>query len=261
MNIESFDRNAESEAVVAALRRDGAAVVREQVGSGITAAVLAELRGPFDARGTHDQNDFNGYKTLRLSGILGISPRSAELVGHPRVIEVADAILLPHCHNYQTGSLTAIEIHPGEADQYLHSDDVIYPIRIPGIELQLSAMWALDDFTAENGATRVIPGSHRRMDMIPRPAEAPVQAEMPAGSVLFYLGSTLHGGGANRSSAPRAGLINTYALGWLRQEENQYLNVPREVAESYPEPIRRLMGYQSCGHLGAYQKPDGEWAD
>ena len=84
---------------------------------------------------------------------------------------------------------------------------------------------------------------------------------MPRGSVLFYLGSTLHGGGANHSRAPRAGLINTYALGWLRQEENQYLNVPREIAESYPKQIQYLMGYRSHGLLGGFQDSDGSWSD
>ncbi len=82
---------------------------------------------------------------------------------------------------------------------------------------------------------------------------------MSKGSVLFYLGSVLNGGGANKSDKPRAGLINTYSLGWLRQEENQYLNVPREIAESYPEHIKKLMGYQSCGLLGGYQGSDGSY--
>ena len=261
MPIESYDRRIKTEDVVAALRRDGAVIVREQVDTPIADAVLAELREPFDTRGKEDQNPFNGYKTLRAYGVLGVSRTSAALVGHPRVMEVADAILLPHCINYRIGSLSAIEIHPGEEEQFLHTDDAIYPIRIPGLEMQVSAMWALEDFTIENGATRVILGSHKRKELIPQfPApEDEAQAVMPKGSVLFYLGSTLHGGGANRSAAPRAGLINTYALGWLRQEENQYLSVPREVAESYPAPIQHLMGYQAHGRLlGSYPGcPDG----
>ena len=253
MSIESFDPRIKTDELVSALSRDGAVIVRDQVEPEIVDAVLGELREPFDAQGTQDQNPFNGYETLRVYGILGISPTSAELVAHPRVMEVADAILLPHCINYRIGSLSAIEIHPGEEDQRLHTDDVIYPIRIPGMELQLSAMWPLQDFTLENGATRVVLGSHRRKELVPPESEDVAHAVMPAGSVLFYLGSTLHGGGANRSAAPRAGLINTYALGWLRQEENQYLSVPREVAESHSEQIQRLMGYQGHGRmLGSY---------
>ena len=259
MSLESFDRSVSSDLVIAALRRDGAAIVREQVDAEVAAAVLQDLREPFDTEGTLQQSDFNGYKTLRLGRILALSRTAAELVGHPRVLEVADAILLAHCLNYRIGSLTAIEVWPGEGEQRLHTDDVIYPIRMPGMELQLSALWALDDFSTENGATRVLPGSHERRSFVPPRLADLVQAVMPRGSVLFYLGSTLHGGGANRTARPRAGLVNTYALGWLRQEENQYLQVPRALAETYPETIQRLLGYQSHGLVGGYQGPDGAW--
>jgi len=260
MDIEYFDRDTPSEDVVAALHRDGAAVVRDQLDRELADAVLAELRPHFDREGRLTEGDFNGYKTLRTSGILARSRTSAALIGHRRVMEIADALLLPHCINYQLGSATAIEILPGERDQLLHTDDGIYPMRMPGIQLQVSAMWPLVDFTSENGATRVVPRSHLTREPAMEKPEA-IQAPMSKGSVLFYLGSTLHGGGANRSAAPRAGLINTYSLGWLRAEENHFLMVPREVADSYPDPIRRLLGYQSHGRLiGAYQgDPDGHW--
>ncbi len=271
MPLEYFDPDVDSADVVKALRRDGAAVVRNQVGPEVTDAILTELRKPFDEFGKCDESDFNGYKTLRVSGILGISPTSAELVAHPRAMEVADAILLAHCLNYRIGSLTAIEINPCETDKYLHTDDGIYPLRIPGVQFQISALWALEDFTEENGATRVALGSHvdqgtnryyAREEEYDGASDRPdeiVQAIMPKGSLLFYLGNTRHGGGANRTDKPRAGLINTYALGWLRQEENQYLNVPREIAEQHSETIQKLMGYQLHRTLGAFQHPDGTW--
>ena len=271
MPLTYFDPDAETANVVAALRRDGAAVITKQVAPELTDAVLAELRTPFDEVGRFDESDFNGYTTLRVSGVLAISPTSPELVAHARVLEVADAILLEHCVNYRIGSLTAIEIHPGETDQYMHVDDSIYPVRMPGMQLQISAMWALQDFTEENGATRVALGSHvdqgtnryfSRQEEFDGASDSPdevVQAVMPKGSVLFYMGTTLHGGGANRTDKPRAGLINTYALGWLRQEENQYLNVPREIADQHSETIQKLMGYQLHRTLGAYQHPDGSW--
>jgi len=283
VGVESYTADVETSAVVAALKRDGAVIIRNQVEDQTADAVLAELREPFDTVGRCDEDDFNGYKTLRVSGILAVSPASADLVGHPRVVEIANAILLANCLNYRIGSLTGIEIHPGEVDQDLHMDDGIYPIRFPDIPFQISAMWSLNDFTGENGATRVVPGSHlrpeskeRRGPSVPRdpqlatrrererlasPDENVVQAVMPKGSVLFYLGSTFHGGGANKTDTPRAGLVNTYALGWLRQEENQYLNVPREIADGYPDHIRRLMGYQMHGTLGSYQNPDGMWVE
>lgn len=267
MPLEYFEADADNADVIAALRRDGATVIRNQVTDELVDAVLADLREPFDSVGRFDESDFNGYKTLRVSAILRDSIRSAELVAHQRVMDVADAILLEHCQNYRIGSLTAIEIWPGETEQYLHTDDGIYPLRIPGMQLQISALWALNDFTVENGATRVVLGSHLETDPdkyynrehYDAEPEGLVQAVMPKGSLLLYLGTTWHGGGANRTDTPRAGLVNTYALGWLRQEENMYLQVPREIAESYPETIQNLLGYQKHRTLGAYQNPDGSW--
>jgi ectoine hydroxylase-related dioxygenase (phytanoyl-CoA dioxygenase family) len=260
--LKSFDNTVASSKVASALMRDGGVIVLNQAEPSIIDTLADEFRPHFDQQGAKFQNDFNGYKTLRLSGILGISRTSAELIAHPRVIEVADAVLGPHCVNYRIGSCTAIEILPGEQAQVLHTDDGFYPMRIPGVEFQISAMWALDDFTVENGATRIVPGSHGHQS--PAVNEDKVlQAVMPKGSVLFYLGSTLHGGGANQSDSSRSGFINTYSLGWLRQEENQYLTIPREIADSYPEQIRRLMGYQAHGpFLGVYpDDPDDYWFD
>lgn len=259
MILPSFERNASSDDIVQALRDVGAAVVRRLVDRATMAAVAAELRPFFDSEGELPQSDFNGYRTLRVSGILARSRSAAGLIAHPLVMKVADAVLLPHCINYRIGSTTGIEIWPGEAQQRLHRDDAIYPLRVPGTEWQISANWAIEDFTEENGATHVVLGSHLWTE--PRdPNEAEqVRAVMPQGSVLFYLGSVWHGGGANRSDRPRMGLVNTYSLGWLRQEENQYLTIPRDVAERYPEEVRRLMGYQGHGRLlGWYpDNPDG----
>lgn len=261
--VQTLDRESDSNDVVAALMGDGGVIVADQVSDDVIDRILENLRGPFDEQGHKFQNDFNGYTTLRLGGILGLSRASADLIAHPRVMEVADAVLKRHCSSYRIGSTTAIEIHPGEKAQVLHRDDGFYPMRLPDVEFQISAMWALHDFTVENGATRIVPGSHHDRDIDSVEEKDVEQAVMPRGSVLFYLGSTLHGGGANTSNAPRTGLINTYSLGWLRQEENQYLTVPREIADSYPDHVRRLMGYQAHGrYLGVYPgDPDGYWFD
>jgi ectoine hydroxylase-related dioxygenase (phytanoyl-CoA dioxygenase family) len=261
--VQTLDGESESNDVVAALMRDGGVIVADQVSDDVIDRILKNLRRPFDEQGHKFQNDFNGYTTLRLGGILGLSRASADMIAHPRVMEVADAVLKRHCSSYRIGSTTAIEIHPGEKAQVLHRDDGFYPLRLPDVEFQISAMWALHDFTVENGATRIVPGSHRDRDIDSAEEKDVEQAVMPRGSVLFYLGSTLHGGGANTTNAPRTGLINTYSLGWLRQEENQYLTVPREIADSYPDHVRRLMGYQAHGrYLGVYPgDPDGYWFD
>ena len=125
-----------------------------------SSAARRNLRPEFEARGKLQENDFNGYKTLRISSVLGYAPASAPLIAAPLVLGVAERILKPHCHAYRIGSATGIEIWPGEGDQVLHTDDSIYPLRIPGVEFQIGVMIALTDFTEENGATRLVLGSH-----------------------------------------------------------------------------------------------------
>lgn len=263
--LASFEKGTPTNKVLAALRRDGAVVVERQVDAELADTVLRELRPHFDEQGRASVSDFNGYSTLRLACVLSHARSSAALIAHPLVLEIADAVLLPHCLSYQIGSTTAIEIWPGESNQVLHRDDTIYPMRLPGMELQLSAMWALQDFTAENGATRLVLGSHNlELEDSEHVREGSVcDAVMPKGSVLFYMGRTVHGGGANRSNAPRAGLINTYSLGWLQPEVNHCLTYSSDFVKSFPKPIPRLMGYQSHGrHLGLFPgDPDGYWVD
>ena len=267
MGMQYFEPDVDIDTIMAAMRDDGACVVTNVISDELADSVLEELQPHFDKVGKFDENDFNGYSTLRVSSVLGISPSSVPLVEHDRVIEVGDALLLPNCHSYRIGSLTAIQILPGETTQLMHTDDGIYPMRLPGVQLQFSALWSLCDFTEENGATRVFLGSHKKPTFNSYgigdrdEVEGVVQAVMPKGSLLFYMGTALHGGGANKTQLPRTALINTYALGWLRQEENQILNVPRDIADGFSDRLRRLMGYSMCGTLGAYQEPDGSWVD
>ncbi len=254
---------ANTDKIAKALDEDGAVIVERVAPPDLVDRVVAELRPHFDREGHRFQNEFNGYATLRLGGILALSPSSVELIAHALVLALADHVLKPNCESYRIGSCTGIEILPGEADQELHRDDDLYPVRIPEVDYQISAMWALDDFTVSNGATRVVPGSHDLRPIAGVPTGEIEQATMPRGSLLLYTGSLIHGGGANRGGDPRCGLINTYSLGWLRQEENQYLTIPREVADGFPESVRRLIGYQSHGpYLGVYpDDPDGNWFD
>ena len=259
--LKTFDNKSDSESVLSALMLDGSAIIADQVSDNLIDQISVELSPHFKVEGPKFQNEFNGYKTSRLGGILALSNSSQQLIAHPRVMEIADHVLKPHCANYRIGSCTAIEIHPGEEDQALHRDDDIYPIRIPRVEFQIGAMWALDDFTLDNGATRVVVGSQDLRPISEVTDTELVQATMTKGSLLLYLGSVIHGGGANKSESTRSGLINTYSLGWLRQEENQYLTIPREIADGYPEDVQRLLGYQVHDeHLGVYPgDPDGRW--
>ena len=259
--LKTLSKNSSTREILHVLNDDGGVIVANQVSDDVVDRVSEELRPHFDAHGTKHQGDFTGYTTLRIYAVPAVSRDTLDLIPHPRVMQVADGNQNPQCSNFQQGTTTAIEIHPGESDQELHRDDSIYPIRIPDVEFQVSALWALDDFTKENGATRVVPGSHDLRGIDGVSEDDIIQAEMPRGSVLFYMGSTIHGGGANRSELPRSGLISTYSLGWLRQEDNQYLSVPREMADSFPEHVRRLMGYQTHDKmLGTYPgDPDGLW--
>ncbi|MEQ8651855.1 MAG: phytanoyl-CoA dioxygenase family protein [Kiloniellales bacterium] len=266
MPLSYLEGTVDTETVVAALRRDGAVAVTNLVCEDLADRVAAELRAPLDASGLRSVSEFNGDKTLRISNVLASAPSSAALVDHDLVVGVANEILLPHCATYRIGSLTAIEIHPGEAEQALHRDDSLYPIEISGLELQIGVMWSLNDFTVENGGTRVVPGSHRFLRSWHLPDLSGWESTvMPKGSALFYLGSTWHGGGANRSNSPRMGLINTYALGWLRQESNQYLTTPPEVAIQFEPRLRALLGYTPHGagddHIGTFRGDCPAWLD
>ena len=261
MSIQSFSKDEKLDTILAALKKDGAVIVENVVSSNTVDAIAKELRPHFDSEGDTTVSEFNGYKTLRVGATLACAPASADIIGHSLVMQVMDAVLLPFCVNYQIGSTTAIEILPGEKAQMLHRDDAIYPVRWGGLEIQASALFALDDFTKENGGTHVLLNSHAAMGPIMIKHEQSVQAVMPKGSVLFYLGSTCHGGGANQSKKPRAALITTYSLGWLKQEEQQMLCIPKERVESYPAHLQRLIGYQTHGpYLGLYpDDPDGHW--
>lgn len=260
-SLPSFANSASTFDVVAALRHRGGAIIQNQIEDKLADDVVAELRPYFDEKGRASESDFNGFSTLRLSRILAYSRSAAKLIAHKRVMEIADAVLLDQCVSYQLGSTTGIEIHPGETAQKLHRDDEIYPLSMPGIDVQISALWALNDFTAENGATRVAIDPRKKLEPFTIRDEDVVQAVMPKGSVLFYLGRTWHGGGANTSKAPRAALINTYSLGWLKPEVSYTLMHPKELIHSFDQPIPRLLGYQGHGsHIGQYPgDPDNRW--
>lgn len=244
MTLSAFAKDADLGQVTEALRRDGAVIVKDLVNADVVDAVCRELRPELDAKGLQQESAFNGSLTNRIGNILAVSPSAAALLEHDMVVAVANEILLPFCAGYQISSATAIEVMPGEGAQALHRDDTPYPIDIAGMELQIGVMWSLSDFTPENGGTRIVPGSHRllRSWHLPdlRNWEA---AAMPKGSALFYMGSTWHGAGANQTNDRRMGLINVYSLGWLRQEVNQYLTHPPEIAAKFSPRLRALLGY------------------
>lgn len=266
MSLTYLERTADAKTVADILRRDGAVAVRNLVTPERADAVTSELRPQLDAEGLKAQSIFNGDLTRRYDGALSTAPGAAELVDHDLVIGVLDETLLPFASTYRISSISAIEIMPGEKDQALHRDDTVYPIDVAGMELTVGVMWSLSDFTPDNGGTRVIPGSHRYLRSWHLPDLSRWEATvMPKGSAVLYLGSTWHGGGANRSDAPRLGLVNTYCLGWLRPEVNQYLTTPPDVAARYGPRLRALLGYMPHGATddlcGGFRGECEAWVD
>jgi ectoine hydroxylase-related dioxygenase (phytanoyl-CoA dioxygenase family) len=246
--------------VAAAIARDGAAIVDRVADPDLVGRILDETRPHLEATAV-GADDFSGRRTRRTGSLVARSPGARELVAHPLVLGVCEEVLGPHATSYQLHLTQIIDIGPGEPSQPLHRDQWAWDFfPFPeGVEVELSTIWAMQDFTEANGATRVVPGSHRwPADRRPGPDES-VPAEMEAGSVLLYTGSAWHGGGANTTERSRTAVNIDYCLGWLRQEENQYLSCPPEVARELPLPLARLIGYSraafALGYFGDTQDP------
>jgi len=239
-----------------ALNAQGAVIV-ENVISRATAEQIRRELDPWMPSAYLGQEAFLGFKTRRLGGLTIKSPTFARLLTHPLMLGVCDRLLLLHCSLYQLAYTQVIEIGAGEPAQTLHRDDIIYSIPPPHPEFEVLFALALTEFTEENGATRIALGSHRwEPDRVAHP-EGTVSAVMPVGSVLFFLGSTWHGGGNNRSTNPRVGVFTKYSLGHLRQEENQFLIAPPAVARTLSPELRALIGYKvGSPYLGYVLEPE-----
>ena len=269
MDVPRVGSDASVDEVEAALRESGCVVVERLAPVDLVERIEADLEPFLDATPAGG-DEFTGFNTRRTGSLLARSRDFGLLAAHPIVVGALDRVLGDHATSYQLHLTQVIEIGAGEPAQLVHRDQWafdFFPFP-PGFEVECHTMWAMNDFTEENGATRVIPGSHRWEDKLRPTVDETVPAEMPKGSVLFYLGSLYHGGGANRSE--RATRVNVgYTLSWLRQEENQYLACPPEVARELPEDLARLAGYRrgayALGYYGDLRDPydavRGEHAD
>jgi ectoine hydroxylase-related dioxygenase (phytanoyl-CoA dioxygenase family) len=186
------------------------------------------------------RDDFEGHNTRRVYALFAKTRALDALATHPTILSILDHVL----DEYHLSAPAGIEIGPGERAQVLHPDDALYPIPRPHVELVVNIMWPLIDFTEANGATRIIPGSHKwGGDRYPGPSDEPVSITMPAGSALVYLGSVWHGGGANNTDEPRLGVVLHYARAWLRQVEQHVLAVSPDVMATLPDRLQELLGY------------------
>jgi len=259
-------------AVVAALHEHGGVVVEGLLGGETLDRFNVEI-DPLLAQVRPDRKFLNpaldwffGARTRHITAVATKSRTFvSDLLMHPTLLGVCDAILGPACARYQLNLAHILDRGPGSEPQYIHRDELVWVhVPRPHPELQIASVIALVEFTAENGATRVVPGSHRwDWERMPEPHEFAI-ASMPAGSAVMYLGSTLHGGGANITVDQwRRGMHLSYVLGWLRTEENHYLATPPEIARTLPRQAQELLGYaahdalaQGGGYLGALDLRD-----
>lgn len=242
MPIVTLSTAAQLPLILEALQSDGCVVLADCLTHDEVDQYRTDLQPILD-KSLFGDGKFVGNRTKRLGGLFLKSKIAQRAALDPSILRIVESVLSENCEQYQVNLTQAVEIHPGEPDQYLHADQGLFDYcKIEG-ECMMNVMWALTPFDEATGATRVVPGSHLwPPERVPLASEIET-ATMEPGSVLIWLGSLLHAGGANRSSLPRLGTIISYNLGWLRQAENQSLTYPPEVARDFPEELQELIGY------------------
>jgi len=224
------------DADLARVQRDGYVILPDLLSADQLAGIREAVAPLLDL---HGRNPFEGHATQRVYSVLNKTRVCDVIADHPRVLALLDRLLLP---NYLLSMLQVINILPGEQAQMLHTDDAFYPLPRPRKALGAATIWAIDDFTADNGATDIIPGSHLWGDQKPDPADRrPVT--MAAGSCVFFPGTLWHGGGANRSDRPRLAVTAQYCEPWVRPQEAFTLSMTRDTVRAVSEDIRRMLGY------------------
>ena len=248
MSVVHLPASASVEEIHEVLHRDAALIIDELASVEQVDAISAEM-APFIEATPPGSDDFSGRNTTRTGALIARSPSSHALIQHPTILGVTEQ-LLHRAQSFQLHLTQVISIGPDSPGQSIHRDQWAFDFfEFPSdYDVQCNTIWALTDFTEANGATRLMPGSQHLPDSFEHTVDETVPAEMMKGSCLLYTGKVFHGGGANTTDATRVGLNITYDVGWLRQEENQYLSVPHDVAAELPDELLRLMGYR----IGAY---------
>lgn len=254
--LTTLPADASTEDILEVINRDGA-VILENV---LTEADIRQFRqelDPYMEATSNGQDEFSGTSTTRTGALVARSAKAREMVMHPTVVKAANEFLSPYCERIQLHLTQIIRLKPGQGKQMIHRDRWAWGKGLKEVEPQLNTIWALSDFTEENGATQVVPGSIDWPDGRKAAPEEICQAVMSIGSVLIYTGSVFHGGGENRSNADRIGVNLTYALGWLRQEENQYLSCPPDIARDFSPELQDMLGYAMGQYAMGYYSPPG----
>jgi len=224
------------------IARDGYTILERAIEPDFIDALNADLARLERELGIRpSRNPFEGTRTLRIYNLLVHGKLWERIPVHEKVLPIVEGVLDPGC---LVSSLSSINIGPDETPQPIHADDQLMPIPKPHPPTVCNTMWALTDFTAANGATRIIPGSHLR-DHSPIYGQHydSIPAAMPRGSVLIWHGSLWHGGGANQTNERRIGIAMNYCAGYIRQQENQQLGIPRSIAAGFTPRLQELVGY------------------
>lgn len=248
------DHPADAAAVAATtLLRDGHLTMRRALAPGLVADIEQDLAASFAAT-PFCEGDFYGARTKRFGRLLLRSPGVAAMVVQPQILAIAKQVLGPWCDCIQLNLTQATEIHPEALAQFPHRDQDMWRGPVGEIEYLLNVMWPLTPFRRANGATLIWPHSHGGAALTSDPGGSPVAAEGDPGDAVLFLGSTLHGAGANQTDHPRRGIIVSYCLGWLKPYENQWLAYPPNVARRFPAELAALVGYrQHRPNLGNYE--------
>ena len=253
--LEHVPANTSADQIQALLNRDGALIIEELAEPALLGRVTSEIMPYVNATST-GRDDFTGRQTTRTGALVARSPACRELIMNPLVLSGCQQFLGPFTDRCQLHLTQVIRICPGQGEQPLHRDRLAWGGFLPrSIEPQFNTIWAVSDFTLENGATRVVPGSNTWPEDRQAQSHEIGYAEMTAGSVLVYSGSVIHSGGKNQSSGDRIGINITYCLGWLRQEENQYLSCPPAIAATLDPALRELLGYAMGSYALGYFSP------
>ncbi len=271
-SVARFPDTSDPDALIAALRADGAVLVDEFIPAPTVSAIRAEVDDAVAAAeaGMRTVNPavqaFYGPHTKHVSALAAVSSTFAnEVIAHPTYASICDAILLPSCSRYQLNLGHLIARGPGAEAQFADRDEDVWPhFPRPHDELQIASLVALSDFRVETGATRVVPGSnHWERGRHPQPEDV-ADAVVPPGGAVIYLGSTIHYAGTNSTTDEwRLGAHVSFTLGWLRTEENNSLAVPPEVARTLSPRAQELLGYavhdaiaDGGGYLGMVRMRD-----
>lgn len=259
MSLLHLPSSATPEMVAEALKTEGYVIVDELVPPELMDRIEAEM-GPHIDVTPFGEDAFVGPRTRRTGSMIARSPAARELVMNPLAIGAA-AKFLGHASSFQLHLTQIISVYPGSPAQPLHQDQLAWDFfPFPDdYHVQCNLLWAMSDYTEEMGATRVVPGSQYAGRDKTFTQGNSLPAVMKRGSALFYTGKVYHGAGANVSEKIRQAINITYAVGWLRQEENQYLSTPLELARTLPDDLLKVMGYQmgcfAMGYVRDFEDP------